>query len=188
MSRDETPVISKKPMEPPKADALEANLNRDQSLDAVSEAADDSDPQASLETAMDHTVDACKSDFKCHVEWKCAGETVVFILKGQLDEPHVGKMRHAFRQASEQHPLHAIIDVGQLEFVGKAGLRAWLEFAQMFPSPRGNLAVVRANEWLRNVMGVTGFSEIFTLYETQAQALDIFQRHLLTKPTHGVYA
>lgn len=64
-----------------------------------------------------------------------------------------------------------IIDLAQLEYVSSAGLRVLLLLAKKLDAMEGELVVSGMNAQVREVFDVAGFTGIFTILATEAEAL-----------------
>ncbi|MGG1550292.1 MULTISPECIES: STAS domain-containing protein [Paenibacillus] len=99
------------------------------------------------------------------------GETVVLSLQGRLDANTSGSLESAFAKLVEQGKGKFVFNLEGLEYVSSAGLRSLLSAAKTVKVIRGKLVLAHMNEHVREVFDMSGFSAIFTVMGTEAEAV-----------------
>lgn len=89
------------------------------------------------------------------------GQELTFSLEGRLDTvtaPELERELNAELDGAEALTL----DLGKLEYISSAGLRVLLS-AHKEMARKGGLKILNANEIVREVFDVTGFSDILNI-------------------------
>ena len=88
-------------------------------------------------------------------------KAVKFALEGRLDTATVPKFE-AELKGSLDSASSLILDLEKLEYISSAGLRV-LIMAQKAMKKQGGMKLVHVNETVREILEVTGFSDILTI-------------------------
>ena len=92
---------------------------------------------------------------------KTNGTNLEIALEGRLDTMTAPELE-AELKASLNDADTLTIDCGKLEYISSAGLRVLLS-AHKTMSAKGGMKVTNVNEIVREVLDVTGFSDILTI-------------------------
>ena len=85
-----------------------------------------------------------------------------FTVKGNLDtvtSPALRKETDALDPAVRE----LVFDFAALEYISSAGLRVMLAANKKMTAAGGSMTIANANEAVREVFDMTGFSDIFTM-------------------------
>lgn len=99
------------------------------------------------------------------------GDIVLLRLNGRLDAHSSASLEAAFAKVVEQGKGKFVFNLQGLEYVSSAGLRSLLAAAKMIKVIQGKLALARMNEHVKDVFDMSGFSSIFAIYATEADAV-----------------
>lgn len=99
----------------------------------------------------------------------------ILSIKGRADISSAPKLENACRKILESHEKDIILDGTQLEFISSAGLRALLKLAKEVKKNAGRLAIAHVNDLVRNIFEISGFVELFPIYDNVVKALSHFQ-------------
>ena len=117
------------------------------------------------------------TDFACGAEPVGDGSAVVAV-RGELDMHSSEELAELLDGLHERGISdHLVIDLSECTFMDSIGLSVIIRAQHLAKSP---LNVVVNSAALRRVLSVTGLDSIFTLHETQADALDELERHVGT--------
>ena len=86
---------------------------------------------------------------------------VCYALEGRLDTTTAPELEQALKVDMEGAD-ELTLDFGKLEYISSAGLRVLLA-AHKAMSAKGGMKVTNANEMVREVFDVTGFSDILSI-------------------------
>ncbi|NOU93620.1 anti-sigma factor antagonist [Paenibacillus sp. LMG 31456] len=106
-----------------------------------------------------------------NVTERTVGGVVVLDIQGRLDANTSGILEACFLKMMEQGHTRFVFGLAQLDYVSSAGLRILLVAAKKLKALKGSLALVQMTDNVKEVFDISGFSTIFTIYETEAEAL-----------------
>ena len=89
------------------------------------------------------------------------GTELTIALEGRLDTTTAPELEQALKVDMEVAD-ELTLDFGKLEYISSAGLRVLLA-AHKAMSAKGGMKVTNANEMVREVFDVTGFSDILSI-------------------------
>jgi len=103
----------------------------------------------------------------------------VFHISGWLDAQSEDQLLAAARQAYEEGARYLLIDMGDLDTLTSAGMRALQKVYQMYTPKEdqfkvAHLKLCNAPPQIYNVLGITGFLQNIPMYESLDDALDAF--------------
>ncbi|MCY4540793.1 MAG: STAS domain-containing protein [Rhodobacteraceae bacterium] len=109
------------------------------------------------------------------------GDNVTFSPNGRLDgtnsrefEESVLSRLRTPEQVSASGQYKVLIDMGGLEYVSSAGLRAILLIAKTLRSQQSELALCKLSPRIREVFKISGFDRIVPIHETRESAFSQF--------------
>lgn len=91
-------------------------------------------------------------------------------VKGRLDWSTSDAFRDAIKDAVQETDRALIMDFGDLDFIGSAGLRVILLTAKSLLERDAKLLLCGLSDPVRDVFRVTGFEQLLPIHETVAQA------------------
>ena len=84
-----------------------------------------------------------------------------FVLEGRLDTVTAPELEEALKDSLEG--ISALtLDLGKLSYISSAGLRILLT-TQKTMNKQGEMTLIHVNETVREILDVTGFSEILSI-------------------------
>ena len=89
------------------------------------------------------------------------GKTLNVALEGRLDTVTAPELEASLREDLEKADS-LVLDFGKLEYISSAGLRVLLS-AHKSMVPKGGMKVTHANDIVKEVFDVTGFSDILNI-------------------------
>ena len=97
------------------------------------------------------------------------GDTVIMTLEGSLDAVHAPTFEATCREFLNNCPKYIILDGRHWDFVGEAGLRSLLTLLKELKG-RSSVALAHPTPLVKQIFGISGFSECFAYYETLEEA------------------
>ena len=91
-------------------------------------------------------------------------------VRGRLDWSNAEAFKEAVIGAIESTDRALIMDFGELDFIGSAGLRVILLTAKSLQSQDAKLVICGLSDPVRDVFRITGFEQLLPIHETRAQA------------------
>ena len=120
------------------------------------------------------------SDLKITTEQRQAAVPVtIFSVRGWLDGQSEEQLLEAARSAYEGGAKYLLINMGELDTITSAGIRAVQKLYQMYTPKEdrfkiAHLKLCNAPPQIYNVLGITGFLQNIPMYENQEDALESF--------------
>ena len=120
------------------------------------------------------------SDLKITIEQRQAAVPVtVFSIRGWLDGQSEEQLLEAARNAYEGGARYLLMDMGDLDTITSAGIRAIQKLYQMYTPKEdrfkvAHLKLCSAPPQIYNVLGITGFLQNIPMYSSQDDALESF--------------
>ena len=96
-----------------------------------------------------------------NIEQKKDGKALVLALEGRLDTVTAPELEAVLKDALAGVE-ELTFDFEKLDYISSAGLRVLLA-AQKTMNRQGTMKVIHANEMIREIFDVTGFSDILTV-------------------------
>ncbi len=101
------------------------------------------------------------------------GITVV-RFEGNLDTNTAPEAQARLDELVEGGVEKVVVDCSDLDYISSAGLRVLLTTAKKLRSTDGNLRLCNLNEIVAEVFEISGFSTIFSVFPSEAEALEGF--------------
>jgi len=89
------------------------------------------------------------------------GTSLAVAVEGRLDTTTAPELEAELKKSMESAES-LVLDFSRLEYISSAGLRVLLA-AHKTMSGKGGMKIIHANEIVREVFDVTGFSDILTV-------------------------
>ena len=102
------------------------------------------------------------------------GDVRAVRIAGNLDTQTSPVAQDQMTQLIDDGATKLLIDFEDLNYISSSGLRMLLVAAQRLEGTSGQLRICNQNSMVREVFDTSGFSEIFSVYSSQAEALDGF--------------
>ena len=95
----------------------------------------------------------------------------VIELQGRLDITSSPELEAAANEILANGQGTLVIDCSGLKYISSSGLRVLLIAARQFSAAGGRLVLCGVSGHIRKVFDISGFSSIFTIKETQDEAV-----------------
>ncbi len=102
------------------------------------------------------------------------GDVRAVRITGNLDTQTSPVAQEQMTQLIDNGATKILVDFEDLNYISSSGLRMLLVAAQQLTDTSGQLRICSPNTMVREVFDTAGFSEIFSVYGSQAEALDGF--------------
>ena len=119
----------------------------------------DAHPQFAVELILRKTI--LKGDIPMNIEQKRNGNALTIAPEGYLDTTTAPELGAVLETALEG-VKELTFDLEKLEYISSSGLRQLL-FAQKTMGRKGSMKVINANETVREIFEITGFSDCLTI-------------------------
>lgn len=97
--------------------------------------------------------------------------TVFFLLpEGQINSANASVLEDSLNEHFNNGERRIVLDLSQLDYVSSAGLRVILVLAKKLRSDSGVMALCNIQPRVEEVLEISGFLAILTVFETREQA------------------
>jgi anti-sigma B factor antagonist len=103
-----------------------------------------------------------------------AGGVTVVHFEGNLDTNTAPEAQEHLDDLASQGVEKILVDFESLDYISSAGLRVLLATAKKLRGSGGNLRLCNLNETVAEVFEISGFSTIFAVFPSEAEALEGF--------------
>lgn len=98
---------------------------------------------------------------------------LILTVAGRVDASNAANLEKTLLTAIDGGERRLVVDCGPLEYISSAGLRALLLAAKRLAPAGGKIALAALKEEIKEVFDIAGFSAIFPIYPTTAEALAV---------------
>ena len=103
-----------------------------------------------------------------------ADGVTVLRFDGNLDTNTAPNAQEQLDALMDQGATKLLIDFESLDYISSAGLRVLLATAKKLRRSSGKLHMCSLNEMVTEVFDISGFSTIFSVFPSEAEALEAF--------------
>jgi anti-sigma B factor antagonist len=102
------------------------------------------------------------------------GDTIVFYLNGDLTTTSSPEAQAEINEALESAECKlVVINVENVNFIASTGLRVMLALGKKLKASGTELVVCSANPTNKSVFKMSGFTRIFSIFDTEEEALQL---------------
>ncbi len=104
----------------------------------------------------------------------------VLSLSGRMLAPEAASLREHIEALFAEGRYRILLDLDNLEYISSGGLRVLIDARRQAqqgkPSDggRGDIRLVNANQRIKDVLSLTGFTSFFEMYDDLAEAVGSF--------------
>ncbi len=99
------------------------------------------------------------------------GKAMVVSLQGSLDTDNSPDVQRHVKQLLDAGEVFFVMDLGGLEYVSSAGLRAFLSLAKQAKAAGGGFAFCNVRGMVRELFAISYFDTMFPLRDTADDAI-----------------
>lgn len=111
-----------------------------------------------------------------NITWERKGGILIGALEGRIDGSNAGDLQSALESGIGTGDDALILDFEKVPFISSAGLRVGLVIARMFNEPGKTFGVCTLSEPVREVVAVSGFDQLISVYGSQDEAVRALER------------
>jgi serine/threonine-protein kinase RsbW len=100
----------------------------------------------------------------------------IFGLNGRLDAVRTDAALAQVHEAIAAGARKVLLDMSEVTFLSSSGLRALLLIRKNLLADDGELRLCELRPDVQEVLALTGFTQVFTIHRSRAEALDAFRR------------
>ena len=105
------------------------------------------------------------------VTWERKGGVLIGMLDGRIDGSNADAFQNALESGIDTGDNVLLLDFGNVSFISSAGLRVGLVIVRKFNEPGKKFGVCTLSEPIREIITVSGFDQLISVYESQAAAI-----------------
>ena len=106
-----------------------------------------------------------------NVTWERKGGLLIGALEGRIDGSNASDLQSALESGIETGDNVLILDFEKVPFISSAGLRVGLVIARKFNEPGKKFGVCTLPEPVREVVVISGFDQLISVYGSQDEAI-----------------
>ena len=110
------------------------------------------------------------------IKWGRKGGIVIAMLVGRVSGDNAGLFGRMLGSGVDPSDQVLILDFEQVTYFSSAGLRVVLTIAKKFNETGKKYAICALQERVRVVFEVAGFDRIIPIYDSQAAAVEAFEK------------
>lgn len=103
---------------------------------------------------------------------KKVGNVLIISIKGRLDALTSSDLESEICSRLEDGETKIVFDLGELEYISSAGLRAILFCAKKLKSSDGTIAFANITGMISEVFEISGFGTMFNIYNSALTAAE----------------
>jgi len=111
-----------------------------------------------------------------YVELESRGPIQLVRLHGSLDMYSFPRLESQLQNLFQQGRYAVLLDCGDLDYIGSAGLGALIGFAKQAREHEGDLKLFRVPDRIYKVIELLGFTKVLQVFATEETALASFQK------------
>ncbi|MFO7801857.1 MAG: STAS domain-containing protein [Desulfovermiculus sp.] len=106
------------------------------------------------------------------VEGTYQDKALIINVDGRLDTTTASDFETQCQELMANDNMNILVDLGSVEYMSSAGLRSILSLGKKVKSQGQNLTFCNLQGMVKEVFEVSGFTSIFSVYDSQEQALE----------------
>ncbi len=99
------------------------------------------------------------------------GDFLILKIEGRVDTVHSSFLEEEVNQLFDNGEKNLIFNCDEMSYISSSGLRVFLVAQKKAIAQKGKLYLCNMQPAIREVFRISGFSNLFRIYETQQEAL-----------------
>ena len=100
------------------------------------------------------------------------GDFAVLKIKGRIDTVHSSVLEDEINQLFDSGEKNLIFNCGGANYISSSGLRVFLVAQKKAIALKGKLLLCNMQPAIQEIFRISGFSNLFKIFETQEEALE----------------
>jgi len=100
-----------------------------------------------------------------------AGNFSILKIKGRIDTTHSPELEEVVNQIFDSGEKNLIFNCGGIHYISSSGLRVFLVAQKKARATNGKLYLCEMQPPIQEIFRISGFSNLFRIFDTQAEAL-----------------
>ena len=102
------------------------------------------------------------------------GQVLVLKINGRLDSTNSSQLEQKISSLIGKNEKQILVDCGELGYVSSSGLRVFLMGLKALNASQGKFLICSLQDSVKEVFDISGFTGIFSIYDSQGEALNAF--------------
>jgi anti-anti-sigma factor len=102
------------------------------------------------------------------IQDRTEGQWTILSVTGRVDSHTAPELDAAFRRQLAKHALRLVLDMSEIQYMSSAGLRVLLAVLKEVRSESGDLQLRSPKGNVKEVLDLSGFSDLFTVVDSAA--------------------
>lgn len=98
----------------------------------------------------------------------------ILSLNGKLDAYHSVELEKSINKVIKNDLNNLLVNFQGVDYISSSGLRVMLSSLKQLEKLDGNMKLSNLNPYVMEVFEISGFTQIFEIYNTQEEALKSF--------------
>jgi anti-anti-sigma factor len=107
-----------------------------------------------------------------HIQEEKKDDYIILKLTGRIDSTNSLEFEKKILGLFTENTNKLIIDCTELDYISSSGLRVFLMAMKKIKSIQGSLAICSMQDQIKEVFDISGFTGIFSIYDTQQEAVE----------------
>ncbi|HVN73403.1 MAG TPA: STAS domain-containing protein [Methanoregula sp.] len=99
------------------------------------------------------------------------GDATIVSIAGRIDTATAPELEHAVNREIEDGHRKILLDFSAVPYISSGGLRVLLATAKKLRNPPDGFALCGLGPEVHKILSLTGFTTIFSIYPSEAEAL-----------------
>lgn len=99
------------------------------------------------------------------------GNITIVSINGRLDTTNYNNFDKELDALVSSGSNNLIIDCSDMNYISSSGLRVFLVYLKKMKAEGGSLAICGMQSMIKEVFTISGFTSLFSIYETREEAL-----------------
>jgi len=99
---------------------------------------------------------------------------VIVSITGRLDTTNYSLLEKKLTDLIDNHEDKILVECSKMDYVSSSGLRILLMALKKITLAKGKFVLCNLQENIREIFEISGFTNIFEIYTTQEEALEVF--------------
>lgn len=100
------------------------------------------------------------------------GNFIVLKIKGRVDTLHSTILENEVNQLFDNGEKNLVFNCGGMNYISSSGLRVFLVAQKKALALKGKLLLCNMQPPIQEIFRISGFSNLFRIFETQEEALE----------------
>lgn len=102
-------------------------------------------------------------------------DIVILKITGKVDSFSVDDLKNGFSRIMKKGKTNILVNMKDLNYIDSRGIGSIVSFAKWVDTIGGEMKIAEMGSNIRQVFNLLSFDQLFSIYETETDALSSFQ-------------